>query len=118
MTRPKPNGSVRIILNLSAPKGSSVNDGIDVKEYPTFMSSTTKWLKVLKKAGKHCVFLKVDWADAYKHISVSPGDTDLQWFIWMDRAFKELCLIFGAASSPGIFDEVAKIVLFIVMQRI
>ena len=117
MTRPKPNGSVRIILNLSAPKGVSVNDGIDVKEYPTKMSSTTQWLRVLKKAGKGCVFLKVDWADAYKHISVSPEDTDLQWFIWMDRAFKELCLIFGAASSPGIFDEVAKIVLFIVAKR-
>ena len=32
-------------------------------------------------------------------------------------AFKELCLIFGGVSSAGIFDRVAKIVLFIVTRR-
>ncbi len=40
MVRPKPNGSVRVILNLSAPKGRSVNDGIDKDEFPAKMSST------------------------------------------------------------------------------
>ena len=28
----KPNGEARLILNLSAPKGSSVNEGIDKKK--------------------------------------------------------------------------------------
>ena len=32
-------------------------------------------------------------------------------------AFVELCLIFGAVSSPGIFDQVAKLVLFIVLVK-
>jgi len=40
MTRPKPNGAVRVILNLSAPLGESVNDGISSDEFPTKMSST------------------------------------------------------------------------------
>ncbi|MBM3938871.1 MAG: hypothetical protein FJ333_09515, partial [Sphingomonadales bacterium] len=30
ITRVKPNGAVRVILNLSSPKGMSVNDGIDI----------------------------------------------------------------------------------------
>ena len=59
MCRPKPNGAVRIILNLSAPIGSSVNEGIDEKEFPAVMSSTTKWLRVLTKAGRDCRFCKV-----------------------------------------------------------
>ena len=29
MVRKKPNGAARVILNLSGPKGMSVNDGID-----------------------------------------------------------------------------------------
>ena len=33
MVRPKANGSVRVILNLSAPKGRSVNDGINKAEF-------------------------------------------------------------------------------------
>ena len=117
MTRQKPNGSVRIILNLSAPVGFSVNEGIDSNEFPTVMSSTTKWLKALHLAGKNAKICKIDWSDAYKHIAVSLEDTNLQWFTWMGMAFKELCLIFGCASSAGIFDRVAKLIVFIVAKR-
>ena len=117
MTQPKPNGSARVILNLSSPKGASVNEGIDTDEYPAKMSSTTEWLKVLNRVGQFCKICKVDYADAYKHIKVRLEDTDLQWFTWLDKAFKELALVFGSASSAGIFDAVAKIVLFIVIVK-
>lgn len=60
---------------------------------------------------------KVDFSDAYKHIAVSLKDTDLQWFEWLGKFFKELCLIFGARSSAGIFDRFAKIVLAIVVAK-
>ena len=117
MTRPKPNGSVRIILNLSSPKGESVNDGICADDFPATMSSTTQWLRILKKAGRGCVIMKCDWADAYKHCHVHPEDLSLQWFSWLGMAFCELCLVFGSASSAGIFDALAKVVLFIVIKR-
>jgi hypothetical protein len=42
MCRVKPNGGARIILNMSAPKGMSVNDGIDNTQFPAAMSSTGK----------------------------------------------------------------------------
>jgi len=115
MCRPKPNGAVRVILNFSAPAGVSVNDGIDAALFPATMSSTAKWLVVLNKAGRGALMTKVDWADAYKHITVRPADRDLQWFQWLDRYFVELCLVFGAASSPGIYDRAAKVVLDIVL---
>lgn len=117
MVRPKPNGSVRVICNLSAPKDQSVNDGISKDDFPTSMDPLVKWLRALKKAGRGCNICKIDWADAYKHISVSLEDTNLQWFEWLDMCFKELCLIFGGKSSAGIFDRLAKIVLFIVKHR-
>ena len=117
MTRPKPNGSVRIILNLSSPRGVSVNDGIDSDDFPAVMSSTTKWLAALNKAGRGCKIAKVDWSDAYKHVAVHQSDLDLQWFTWLGKAFCELCLVFGCASSAGIFDRLAKVVLHIVIKR-
>ena len=117
MTRPKPNGSVRIILNLSAPEHCSVNKGIDASEFPTVMSSTTKWLVALNRAGRNCLMVKHDWAEAYKHVAVALEDTDLQYFTWLGKAFKELCLIFGGKSSAGIFDRLAKVVLFVVRVK-
>ena len=117
MTRPKPDNTVRVILNLSGPIGSSVNEGINPKEFPAKMSSTEKWIQVLNKAGIGCSFCKVDWSDAYKHIAVHHSDLDLQWFVWLGKFFAELCLIFGSASSAGIFDAVAKVLIFIVITK-
>ena len=117
MTRGKPNGSVRIILNLSSPKGRAVNEGIDPDQFPTVMSSTTKWLRALKRAGPGCKMAKCDWSDAYKHLSVHQDDLDLQWFQWLGKGFCELSLVFGGASSAGLFDRLAKVVLGIVIER-
>ena len=47
MTKLKPTGTVRIILNLSSPIGNCVNEGINKDDFPTIMSSTTKWLRAL-----------------------------------------------------------------------
>jgi len=117
LTRLKPNGSVRVILNLSAPEGLSVNDGIDIDQFPAKMSSTNAWLEVLNKAGKGCWISKTDWSDAYKHIAVAGSDLNLQWFEWGGMYFQELCLIFGCASSAGIYDAAAKTVLDIVCRK-
>jgi len=116
MCRPKPNGSARVILNLSAPKGQSVNEGIDLEEFPATMASTKKWLGVLERAGRGAVMSKLDWSDAYKHIRVRPEDVELQYFEWLGMYFAELCLVFGAVSSVGIYDRAAKLVLDIVLR--
>ena len=50
-------------------------------------------------------------------MAVNEEDLKLQWFMWLGKAFCELCLIFGSISSPGIFDRLAKIVIEIVIWR-
>ncbi len=117
LCREKPNGAVRVILNLSAPKGLSVNDGIDASEFPAVMSSTGRWLAVLNEAGHGCKMVKIDWAAAYKHIAVREEDRNLQWFSWLGKYFVELCLVFGGASSAGIYDRLAKTVLDLVIRE-
>lgn len=44
MVKLKPNWKARLILNLSVPKGASVNDGIDKTAYPAKMTSTIKFV--------------------------------------------------------------------------
>jgi hypothetical protein len=60
---------------------------------------------------------KVDWAAAYKHLAVRQEDVKLQYFNWMGKDFVELMLIFGAVSSAGLFDRLAKVVLDIVTRH-
>ena len=114
-TRPKPNGSLRIILDLSSPHLDdyklgdgvplSVNAGIKKEEYVTTMTSTTLWLQALMNAGVGCVMSKCDWTMAYKHFHVHKEDLPLQVFKVANRFFVELRLIFGAVSSPALFDH-------------
>ena len=115
MCRQKPNGSARIILNFSSPAGNCVNDGIDSKMFPTSMSSTNRWLGALERAGRGALIMKVDWAAAYKHIHVRKDDLKLQYFSWLGMDFVELMLVFGARSSAGIYDRLAKLILVLVL---
>ena len=115
MCREKPNGSARVILNLSSPEKQSVNDGIAKDLYPAQMSSTEQWLEVMNKAGRNCNIAKTDWGDAYKHLPVRTDDLPLQYFMWLGMFFVELCLIFGCCSSVGLFDRLAKVVLAVVI---
>ena len=115
MCKEKPNGSVRIILNLSAPEGWAVNDGINKLDFPAVMSSTWMFVRALNHGGRGIYMLKIDWSSAYKHIAVRAEDLHLQWFKWLDRYFVELSLIFGGVSSVGIYDRHAKLVLDLVL---
>ena len=60
-TAPKPNGTVRIIVNQSAPKGGSVNDCLDKKAYPSYMGATKELLRALNYNGPGCKFCKVEF---------------------------------------------------------
>jgi hypothetical protein len=115
MCRQKPNGAARIILNFSSPAGNCVNDGIDGDNFPTSMSSTNRWLAALELAGRGALIMKVDWAAAYKHIHVREEDLKLQFFSWLGMDFVELMLVFGARSSAGIYDRLAKLVLVLAL---
>ena len=113
--RLKPNGSARLIVNMSAPHNESgpgsVNSGIDGSQFEAKMSSTTKFVKALSKVGVGALICKSDWSSAYKHQAVREEDLKLQVVEFGGRYFVELMLVFGAISSPSIFDDMAKVVL-------
>ena len=53
MVKLKPDGSARMILNLSKGNPNLVNEGINSKNYPTVMSSTLEFVRVLNRCGKN-----------------------------------------------------------------
>merc|ERR1711954_323882 len=80
MCRLKPNGKARIIVNLSKGKPTSVNEGIDKLEFPTAMSSTKAWIRIMWRCGRNCRFSKADWSSAYKQVRVHSDDVWMQGF--------------------------------------
>ena len=115
----RPDGKARICINMSAPYSkpsdppelpASVNSGIHKDMFPATMSSTKTFCKSLMRAGCPGEMCKLDWQSAYKHQAVRQEDHKLQVFEFGGRLFGELYCTFGAVSSAGIFDDLAKLV--------
>ena len=117
MVKLKPDGSARLILNLSKGEPFSVNEGINSSDFPSIMSSTSEFVRVLNRNGRGSLMTKIDWASAYKQIRINHDDIWQQGFKWLGKTFYELCMVFGASSSAGLFDRLAKVVLHIVLVK-
>ena len=120
--KPKPNGALRIIVDMSSPRDrdthvpawlwspylpGSVNSGIDPDDYRTKMSSLRIFVRMLYNVGGGCVVFKIDWSDAYKHIKIMDADLPLQVIQFGGKYFVETKLVFGAKSSPANYDELS-----------
>ena len=121
----KPNGKAGLILDLSALHQDevelgqgvplSVNAGIDKKQYTMKMSSTSQWVKSMAEAGVGARMTKADLNSAYKHFKVRPQDYKFQVFTWGGRFLVEIRLVFGAVSSPCLFNDPARMIIDIAL---
>jgi len=103
------HGKVRLILNMSYPKGDSFNDNVDkIQTARVSMSSPKQFGQSLVKAGKGAVMSKLDLKDAYKQIPAKIEDLRLQGIHWAGAFFVETQQIFGSSPSVANFDVVAK----------
>ena len=108
----KPDGSVRLVINLSAPKGRSFNDGIDTNRlYPAKMDTPRSVALAVESAGPGARMLKKDMKNAYKYIAIRREDWPLQVVRWLGHYFVEITAIFGSATSVGSFDRFHEAIL-------
>ena len=104
-------GRWRLILDLSFPEGSSVNDGI-----PSDLCSI-RYLKIeevaqaLVQSGLGTPMAKIDVESAYNIIPVAPADRHLLGMCWQNQLFIDAALPFRLQSAPIIFNSVADVLL-------
>lgn len=103
----KDSGEVRLILDLSQPTGASINEGI-IEEYCTVKyTSFDSAVALVQKAGQGAKMSKIDIKHAFRLCPVRKEDWPLLCYAWLDRFFVDLVLPFGSRSSPGIFNNFA-----------
>jgi hypothetical protein len=106
---------VRPILNMSSPKGSSLNDAIDASTLEKLnMSSPRLFAEELVKAGKGALFSKNDIVDAYKLIPNAIKEWRLFGFQWLGKFFFDKTKVFGSKEAPASFDSLPETIVNIV----
>ena len=100
-------GKWRMILHLSAPHGSSVNDGISKEDYSLHYASVDDAVKLLHSHGKGAIMAKVDLKAAFRMVPVCVADWDLLGMFWKGFYYVDTCLPFGLRSAPCLFNRFA-----------
>lgn len=108
--RIKPDGSVRIILDLSQPDGDSVNDHIHRDRFSIQYITTDQAIAALFAAGpRGALMAKADLKHAFRLVPVLPAHWWLLGFCWHDQFYFDVRLPFGLRSACAIFNDLAQV---------
>ncbi len=116
---PKPHqaGKWRLIVDLSYPKGLSVNDGIDPALCSLTYASTDDAASWILDLGKGTMLAKLDIASAYRIVPVQPEDWPLLGMAWKQQRFVDTALPFGLRSAPKIFNALADGLMWVMYEE-
>ena len=110
-------GKWRLILDLSSPHGSSVNDGIDPDLFSLQYIKFDDVVAMVTKLGRGALMAKFDVQSAFRNLAVLPSQRYLLGMKWRGKFFVDLVLPFGLRSAPFIFNSVAEMVEWILRHN-
>ena len=106
----------RLILDLSHPKGQSVNDGIDRSICSLSYMKADDVVQVLS-LGRGTLLAKIDIKSAFRNVPVHSHDRHLLRIQWDGQLYVDTVLPFGLHSTPKIFNCIADAPQWIAKRR-
>ena len=100
-------------MDLSAPKGSSINDFISQEGFSVQYSHFDVAVNIVSSLGPGALMSKLDIKSAFCLCPVRHENWELLGIHWEGHYFVELCLPFGLSSSPFHFVRLADVLYFI-----
>lgn len=105
---PKPHSDKwRLVVDLSFPRGHSVNDGICPTLCSLRYASVDNAVDIIMSLGRSTALVKLDLSNAYRIVPVHPDDQPLLGIRWNNLCYIDRALPFGLRSAPKIFNSVA-----------
>ena len=112
----KPDGSYRLILDLSSPRGEAVNEGIDRQEFSVTYSRFDDAIDIVHALGRGAYMAKIDIRHAFRISPVRKAQWPLLCYWWQGAFSVDTRLPFGSRSSPYIFTALAELLLWILIH--
>ena len=108
----------RVIVDLSHPKGRSVNDAIPKDKYlgepiSVRFPSTDDLVDQVVSFGIGCQMYKIDLKKAYGQIPVDQGEINMLGYVWDGKLYCDTAPPKGLRSSAYICQETTNAVRFI-----
>lgn len=110
----KPDGTSRLILDLSSPRGSAINEGI-VTETSVSYSHFDDAVDLVRMVGTGAFLAKLDIRHAFRICPVLPTQWPLLGFHWQGFYYVDTRLPFGSRTSPFLFNGFADLLCWILV---
>ena len=109
-------------MDLSFPKGLSINDGVLKDTYlgtnfQMHYPSIDSIIQTLNALGPSAEIFKVDISRAFRHIRIDPGDIDLLGLQHRDKLYLDLSLPFGYRLGAFFFSKISDAVRYIMNKN-
>lgn len=114
---PKPDGTCRLVLDLSQPRGESINDNINKEDFPCAYMHFDAATELAVRMGRGCLLSKIDIKHAYRLLPVRPEDWPLLVHHWDGCFYVDLKVPFGGRSSASIFTSFADLVCWVLNEK-
>ena len=108
------NGKCRLVMDLSQPKGMSINEFINKDDYSVQYTHFDVATDLVRQQGVGTYMSKVDIKHAFRLLPVRPDDWPLLGYCWEGQYFVDTRLPFGLRSSPAIFNQFANLVCWVI----
>ena len=109
-------GQWRLIVDLSSPKGASVNDGIEPEVCSVHYTSVDTACKRVAARGRGALQAKFDVEGVFRTVPVHSDDRWLQGMKWEDKVYVDKVLPVGLRSAPKLYNAVANTLLWILVH--
>ena len=97
----------RLIVDLSYPKGNSINDGIQKALCSLKYITVDHAIQHIVTMGSGALLAKIDEQSAFRLLPVHPADRHLLGMQWKGNVYIDTCLPFGLQSAPKLLNWMA-----------
>jgi len=95
------------------PEITSVNHGINSDDFPTAWGSFDAAAALILSLPPGCLAATFDISAAYRLTPIRPDQQHHLCVFWMDRVYVDRAVMFGLASSAGVFGSIADMLVAI-----
>ena len=122
LTRPKDMGKRRVILDLSFPKGASVNDAVineafDGIPFTLKFSTVDDILEKIRSAKGRVLLSKIDIARAFRNLRIDPVDAFRFGIHWDGQFFLDVVAAFGWIHGTASFQMASDAILYMMRNE-
>ena len=113
---PKKDNSFQLIMDLSSPRGTAINEGINKEDFSVTYSPFDQAVDMVFHLGKGAFLAKIDIKHAFRLCPVRIQDLPLLGIRWRGFYYVDTRLPFGSRSSPYIFNCFAEFLCWCIIH--